>query len=240
MLLSTSKDSIIRTLLSFDLDKLSKAKPGAVLYAFAWDKDDFEESPSVKDMKEQDPYYVEEFDYILELLKDKSSVINKAIANYKALREKYEKLPVIFKEAFTSKELFDAIQDHDDIYNDDFNPKDDRYWDRLDNFFYDNEWNYLPRKFRFDGPDDQITLSCYREFDGTNLYLKGKLRFCVYDGTKENFKNLIRELEGFESNGLSIFNVGQFEDTYGISFHSVKNTDRTRWIIFSYSIEQPL
>lgn len=112
--------------------------------------------------------------------------------------------------------------------------------DRLDNFFYDNEWNYLPRKFGFDGPDDQIILSCYREFDGTRLYLKDKLRFCVYDGTKENFKNLIREMEGFASNGLSIFNVGQSEDIYDMCFHSSKNTDHTAWITFSYSIDQLL
>lgn len=239
MLQSTDKDSIISTLLSFDLEKLSKAKPGAVLYAFVQDKDDFEESPSVKDIKEQYPYYAEEFDYILELLKDKSSAINKAIADYKALCEKYEKLPVIFKEAFTSKELFDAIQSHDDIY-DDFNPKDDRYWDKFDNFFYNSDWNYLPRKFGFDGPDDQTILSCYKEFDGTNLYLKGKSRFCIYDGTKENFKNLIKELEGFESDGLSISKVEQSEDTFGISFNAIQNTDQTRWITFSYSIKQLL
>lgn len=240
MLLSDrEKEYIISDLLRLDLDKLSKAKPGAILYAYMWNDDSFEQSPSIQEVKERYPDKKETFDFILDLLKDKSSAINKAIANYKALREKYEKLPVIFKEAFTSKELFDAIQSHDDIY-DDFNPKDDRYWDKFDNFFYNNEWNYLPRKFGFDGPDDQIILSCYREFDGTNLYLKGKSRFCVYDGTKENFKNLIRELEGFESNGLSIFNVGQFEDTYGISFNSIKNTDHTRWIIFSYSIEQLL
>lgn len=239
MLNNNEKDYIIRTLLDFDLEKLSKAKPGAILYAYMYGDDSFEKSPSIKEMKDTYEDYKEDFDFIIELLKDRSSAVGKAIDSYKKLIKKYNNLPKLFKDIFTYSELYKAIKDDDDICES-VNPKNDQWLSEFDEFFYSNNWNYIPRRLGLDGPDDQNILTCYKKFDGKILTISGKSSFCVYECDNKKFKTLMKELEGFDSDGLTLSEVRQAEDTPGISMNAINNTETTRWITLKYAYSTTL
>ena len=45
----------------------------------------------------------------------------------------------------------------------------------------------------------------------------------------------MKELEGFDSDGLTLSEVRQAEDTPGISMNAIINTETTRWITLKYA-----
>ena len=155
----------------------------------------------------------------------------------------YNSIPKLFKAFFNEQEIIEAINNNDPFGYEktDVSRKAD---DEMIDILYTSIYMYSDIKstiksLGFDGPDDTSIISCYKDIDENTLYLTGSFRFCVYDGTQENFKKLLNKLDQYTYSGstfgnLIIKDVSQTLDTYGISFDAINNTDKTRWISANY------
>ena len=159
------------------------------------------------------------------------------------MAEEYDKLPKLFKAFFTAEEIEEELASSSTFYSEE---KDvsrsatDEMIDILDQSIFNySEFYKIIRALGFEGPDDDSIISCYKDIYDKELMLKGKFRFCVYEGTKANFQKLLKQLESYTFSNkdigeFSIKEVYQSEDTYGISFDAIQNTNKTRWITARY------
>jgi len=151
---------------------------------------------------------------------------------------KYDKLPYIYKQIISKQELLSLYQKntYDDIELD-------------DNGFYEVE-DYLAGEFEkavssinLEGPDD-FSLSAYVDCDASNtknaitIRLHGSFRFCVYGCEqygKKAFVTLRRAIENSKFKGFTVHELYQPEDTFGISFDAIQQTDDMIYIAGKYS-----
>ena len=156
---------------------------------------------------------------------------------------KYEELPDIYKKVVSEKDL-DAIVDRGTSQL-------ERLGDEQSDLIYETIFSQIKdvvRSLKLDGPDDDMC-SAWLETDSyisvkqkkttVSLEIRGSFQFCVYGcAQQENaIKKLIQAMESYKFNGFKVEDLHQPDDTPGISFNGVYQTDDTKYIAGKYKFE---
>lgn len=151
---------------------------------------------------------------------------------------KYDKLPYMYKQVISKEKILSLYQK-------------DTYTDiELDEHeFYEVE-DYLAGEFEqaissinLEGPDDfslsaYLTFHSYKRDKEAYLELSGSFRFCVYGCEqygKKAFATLRKAISSYKYKGFSVDELYQPENSVGISFDAIQQTDDMIYIGGHYS-----
>ncbi len=156
---------------------------------------------------------------------------------------KYKELPDIYKKVVSEKDL-EAIVDRGKCQLEGLE-------DEQSDLIYETIFNQIKdvvKSLKLDGPDDNMC-SAWLETDSYTsvkqkkisviLEIKGSFQFCVYGcAQQENaIKKLIQAMESYKFDGFRVEDMHQPEDTPGISFNGIYQTEDTKYITGKYKFD---